>query len=107
MSEPRVIVALDYPTAEQARFFVDRVRPESCRLKVGKELFVAAGPAFVEDLVARGGVNLFYESVENRKACCRVRKVLPLGRKLARSRGGRRPWVHVSGRREALAAGRF
>ncbi len=54
MSEPRVIVALDYPTAEQARFFVDRVRPESCRLKVGKELFVAAGPAFVEELVARG-----------------------------------------------------
>jgi len=56
MSEPgsRVIVALDYADAEAARAFVARVRPESCRLKVGKELFVAAGPAFVEALVARG-----------------------------------------------------
>jgi len=40
--------------------------------------------ADVEDLVGRGGVNLFYESVENRKACCHARKVLPLRRKLAR-----------------------
>ena len=54
MSKHQVIVALDYPDAAQARAFVDRVRPESCRLKVGKELFVAAGPAFVEELVARG-----------------------------------------------------
>ena len=54
MSDPRVIVALDYPRAEPARAFVDRVRPDLCRLKVGKELFVAAGPAFVEELAARG-----------------------------------------------------
>ena len=39
--------------------------------------------ADVEQLVNREGVNLFYHSVENRKACCRVRKVLPLRRKLA------------------------
>ena len=36
----------------------------------------------VEALVARGGPNLFYDSVENRKACCAVRKVAPLGRAL-------------------------
>ena len=54
MSDPRIIVALDYPRAEPARVFVDRVRPDLCRLKVGKELFVAAGPAFVEELAARG-----------------------------------------------------
>jgi len=54
MSDPRVIVALDYPRVEPARAFVDRVRPDLCRLKVGKELFVAAGPAFVEELAARG-----------------------------------------------------
>lgn len=54
MSDPRIIVALDYPDAGAARAFVDRVDPASCRLKVGKELFVAAGPAFVEELVARG-----------------------------------------------------
>ena len=50
----KIIVALDYPNADLARAFVDRVRPESCRLKIGKELFVAAGPAFVEELAARG-----------------------------------------------------
>ncbi len=50
----RVIVALDYPDAEQALAFVDRVEPGHCRLKVGKELFTRAGPRFVEGLVARG-----------------------------------------------------
>ncbi len=50
----RIIVALDYPDADAARAFVARVRPELCRLKVGKELFVAAGPAFVAELVERG-----------------------------------------------------
>ena len=37
----------------------------------------------VEALVAEKGVNLFYESVENRKRCCQVRKVEPLKRALA------------------------
>jgi phosphoadenosine phosphosulfate reductase len=37
----------------------------------------------VEELVCQNGVNLFYDSIENRKACCRVRKVIPLRRKLA------------------------
>jgi orotidine-5'-phosphate decarboxylase len=54
MIERRVIVALDYPDAETARQFVGRVRPEMCRLKVGKELFVAAGPEFVRELVGQG-----------------------------------------------------
>jgi len=51
MTERRIIVALDYPDAAAARQFVSRVRPGLCRLKVGKELFVAAGPAFVRELV--------------------------------------------------------
>lgn len=50
----RIIVALDYPDAVAARQFVARVRPDMCRLKVGKELFVAAGPAFVRELVEQG-----------------------------------------------------
>ncbi len=54
MTDPRIIVALDYPDAAQALAFAGRVRPELCRLKVGKELFVAAGPALVEELVGRG-----------------------------------------------------
>lgn len=39
--------------------------------------------AAVEKMVMERGINLFYESVENRKLCCRVRKVEPLKRALA------------------------
>jgi phosphoadenosine phosphosulfate reductase len=45
--------------------------------------------AGVEALVAQGGPNLFYDSIENRKACCAVRKVKPLGRALT----GRLAWI--------------
>lgn len=51
---PRVIVALDFPTADAALAFVGTVQPEQCRLKVGKELFTAAGPDFVRRLVDQG-----------------------------------------------------
>ena len=37
----------------------------------------------VEEMVLTKGLNLFYESVENRRECCHVRKVEPLGRALA------------------------
>ncbi len=39
----------------------------------------------VEEMVRTKGINLFYESVENRKLCCHVRKVEPLQRALANS----------------------
>jgi orotidine-5'-phosphate decarboxylase len=54
MGEPRVIVALDYAGAAAALAFADRLQPGQCGLKIGKELFTAAGPALVETLVARG-----------------------------------------------------
>ncbi|NTV94460.1 MAG: orotidine-5'-phosphate decarboxylase [Thiobacillus sp.] len=54
MTDPRVIVALDYPDAGQALALVARLDPEHCKLKVGKELFVRAGPALVEQLAAKG-----------------------------------------------------
>jgi len=37
----------------------------------------------VEELVHSKGINLFYESIENRKLCCHVRKVEPLQRALS------------------------
>lgn len=43
----------------------------------------------VEKMVAEHGVNLFYDSVESRKLCCRVRKLEPL----ARAFGGLKVWV--------------
>ena len=36
----------------------------------------------VEDMVNSKGINLFYESIENRKLCCQVRKIAPLKRAL-------------------------
>jgi phosphoadenosine phosphosulfate reductase len=36
----------------------------------------------VEDMVRNHGINLFYESVANRKLCCGIRKVEPLKRAL-------------------------
>jgi orotidine-5'-phosphate decarboxylase len=50
----RIIVALDYADAKSATALVDRLQPFACRLKVGKELFTAAGPEFVAVLVKRG-----------------------------------------------------
>jgi len=43
----------------------------------------------VEALVNKHGINLFYRSVELRKACCEVRKVLPLRRALE----GMQAWI--------------
>ena len=36
----------------------------------------------VEKMVSEKGINLFYESVENRKLCCNIRKIEPLHRAL-------------------------
>ncbi|MEO8137491.1 MAG: orotidine-5'-phosphate decarboxylase [Betaproteobacteria bacterium] len=54
MPDSRIIVPLDYPSANAATELVARVSPADCALKVGKELFTAAGPAFVSSLVRQG-----------------------------------------------------
>ena len=48
--DPKIIVALDYADADSALHLVNQLDPALCRLKVGKELFTAAGPQFVEKL---------------------------------------------------------
>jgi phosphoadenosine phosphosulfate reductase len=45
--------------------------------------------AALQTLVRERGINGFYASIDNRKACCAVRKVEPLTRALS----GRRAWV--------------
>ena len=45
--------------------------------------------ADVEDFVSQKGINSFYESPENRKQCCHIRKVKPLNRALQ----GARLWI--------------
>src|SRR6185295_4359627 len=43
----------------------------------------------VEEFVAVKGINSFYESVDNRKECCHIRKVKPLNRALK----GAKVWI--------------
>lgn len=57
-------------------------------------------PEAVERYVADHGLNAFYDSVEMRKECCRIRKVEPLGRALA----GKRAWI--TGQRRAQSTTR-
>lgn len=74
MTDPKIIVALDYAEAALALQLVDRLDPTLCRLKVGKELFTAEGPRFVEKLVGKNfGVflDLKFHDIPNTtaKAC--------------------------------------
>ena len=100
MSDPRVIVALDFPDARSALDLASRLDPAQCRAKVGSELFAAAGPALVEELVKRGfGVflDLKYHDIPNTVAsACRAAARLGV-------------WmlnVHASGGRSVLQAAR-
>lgn len=52
--DTKVLVALDYPSKKSAMSFIEKVSPEQCGLKVGKELFVSAGPEFVREIVDCG-----------------------------------------------------
>ncbi len=54
MATQPVIVALDFASVSAARGLVERLGPGSCRLKVGKELFVRGGPSLVEEWVSSG-----------------------------------------------------
>lgn len=54
VSDPKIIVALDFGDAQSALALARQLSPQLCRLKVGKELFTAAGPALVQELVRMG-----------------------------------------------------
>ena len=53
MNSP-LIIALDFPEADQAIRFSNKLDPALCRVKVGKELFTQAGPKLVETLMKKG-----------------------------------------------------
>lgn len=57
-------------------------------------------PDAVDAYVRQNGLNAFYDSIEMRKECCRIRKVEPLKRALA----GKKAWV--TGQRRAQSATR-
>ncbi|MGL5285711.1 MAG: orotidine-5'-phosphate decarboxylase [Aeromonas sp.] len=54
MTDPKVVVALDFAREEEALALVAQLSPTECRLKVGKEMFTLFGPQFVRQLVGQG-----------------------------------------------------
>jgi orotidine-5'-phosphate decarboxylase len=97
---PRVIVALDFPEAAPALALAGRISPDLCRLKVGKELFTAAGPRLVAELVQRGFevfLDLKFHDIPNTVA------------KACKAAAGLGIWmlnVHALGGREMMQAAR-
>lgn len=98
--EARVIVALDFPDAKSALALADRLSPSECKLKVGKELFTAAGPDLVKQLAKMGFpvfLDLKFHDIPNTvAAACRVASDLGV-------------WmlnVHASGGRKMMEAAR-
>lgn len=74
MSDSKIIVALDYPTADAALALAKQLDPARCKLKIGKELFTRSGPATVEKLAKQGFdvfLDLKYHDIPNTvaKAC--------------------------------------
>ena len=58
--DPKVIVALDFPNTGPAFDLLTQIDPAQCRVKIGKEMFTRAGPAFVEK-VAEEGFQIFLD----------------------------------------------
>jgi orotidine-5'-phosphate decarboxylase len=105
MSASAVIVALDYANAAEAARLVERLDPAQCRVKVGKELFTAAGPALVEQLV-RAGFEVFldlkYHDIPNTvAAACRCAADLGVWMVNVHALGGR---AMLDAARNALGA---
>lgn len=99
-SNPSIIVALDFATTDEAIAVARRLDPAGCRVKVGKELFIAGGPGLVGRLRELGYdvfVDLKFHDIPNTvAAACR-----------AAAAGG--AWmvdVHASGGRRMMSAAR-
>jgi len=104
MSDPRIVVALDYPDAKGALGLASRLDPRLCRLKVGKELFTVAGPALVEQLQKPGFdvfLDLKYHDIPNTVAsACAAAAGLGVWMVNVHALGGR---VMMAAAREAMA----
>jgi orotidine-5'-phosphate decarboxylase len=105
-SDSRIIVALDFATVGQARDFVGKIGPESCRLKVGKELFTRGGPELVREFVGRGFdvfLDLKFHDIPNTVAqACAAAAELGVWMVNVHALGGEKM---MRAAREAIAAG--
>ena len=90
----RIIVALDYANADQARALVERLEPGRCALKVGKELFTREGPGLVHEFVQAGYavfLDLKFHDIPNTvAAACRAAADLGVWMLNVHASGGRR-----------------
>ena len=104
-NDPRIIVALDYAEAREALALARRLDASVCRVKVGKELFTAAGPALVEELVRMGfGVFLdlkFHDIPNTVASACRAAARLGVWLMNVHASGGR---AMLEAAREGIAA---
>lgn len=100
---PRIVVALDFPTPQQAIEFSKQLDPSLCRLKIGFELYVAAGPALVEALQGLGFevfLDLKFHDIPNTVAsACKVAADLGVWMVNVHASGGERMMMAA---REAL-----
>jgi len=69
-------------TGRQFQETYDTMQRSAERYRIAYEVCFPEA-ADIAELVAKEGPNLFYSSIENRKACCDVRKMRPLRKKLA------------------------
>lgn len=95
-----VIVALDMARTEDALALADTLSPTDCRLKVGKELFTAEGPAVVRALQDKGFelfLDLKFHDIPNTVAAA-VATAADLGVWMVN--------VHASGGRRMMTAAR-
>lgn len=102
-----IIIALDFPTAAPALELAERLDPERCRLKVGKELFTREGPAVVERLQGKGFeifLDLKFHDIPNTTAAaCAAAAELGVWMVNVHASGGRRM---MAAAREAIETGR-
>ncbi|NCA85891.1 MAG: phosphoadenylyl-sulfate reductase [Clostridia bacterium] len=71
-------------TLDTGRLFqetYDAIERTNARYGINIEVFFPEREQ-VEKMVNEKGVNLFYESIDNRKLCCHIRKIVPLRRAL-------------------------
>ncbi len=94
MTTSPIIVPLDNPTIASALAMADRLDPSLCRVKVGKELFTAAGPTVVEKLMQAGFevfLDLKFHDIPNTVAgACRVAAQMGVWMVNVHASGGRR-----------------
>jgi len=93
MPESPIIIPLDYPEPHAALAFAGAVSADACALKVGNELFTAAGPDLVRELVDRGFrvfLDLKYHDIPNTVAqACRAATRLGVWMLNVHAAGGR------------------